>query len=517
MKELQPFTALLLAACIFLTACGGSLTKDHNNAASGSAVSAAAVSGQSITENLIPQKMTAKTPYYEDDENEYEAIFTIKESTSQQYRAEVSVRAEVEDASEIPQLHWELYLDLADEIKEISGATILSHEGTHYIIRGDIPKHSPDDGLDEESAEYKVSFEITVAYHDKPNKPRFCFFSKKLNPLSDKKYDCQLVDLEKKGGSLTGKIRLINRSGKKIPGWELSIDSNFKINSLEGNYTYSKMQYYTEDGKEQLWKHQICSTTGNLDLKAGETKEIPFTGICPAKKPALDESTLYRQYEIDDQDTWYALECKYGGSFGKMDQYLVADTVFGMDVLFVFDEKKEDRYTATAELTNVVPVPYDSSGSKEDDNKGQAIADWEIYLECEDSIESITGAEIVSHEGNVYHIRAEDPDKWIVPFSFTTFQVEVSCPEGIHPLGKTYLARAKVKSKHGSDTIVKEQKFTIDKNSFKKAASTLWFSYCSLYSSWYDADDFGDDYYGEWDRFLERQEWGKKMGRMLEE
>ena len=187
MKQLQPFTSLLLAACMFLTACGGSLTKNHNNTVSESAVSGAAVSGQSITEGVFPKKMTAKTPYYENDE--YEAIFTIKESTSQEYRAEVSVRAEVEDSNEIPQLHWELYLDLADEIKEISGASILSQEGTHYIIRGDIPKHSPNDGLDEESNEFKVSFEITVAYHGKPNKPRFCFFSKKLNPLSDKKYE----------------------------------------------------------------------------------------------------------------------------------------------------------------------------------------------------------------------------------------------------------------------------------------------------------------------------------------
>ncbi len=193
-----------------------------------------------------------------------------------------------------------------------------------------------------------------------------------------------------------------------------------------------------------------------------------------------------------------------------MDEYLVADTVFGMDVLFVFDKKKKDHYTATAELTNVVPFGF--IDSEEEYDIRQSIADWEIYLECEDNIENITGAEIVSHEGNVYHIRAEDPDKWISPFSFTTFQVEVSCPEGIHPLGKTYLTRAKVKNTYSSDTAVKEQKFTMDESSFKKAAGTRWLSYRDLYDPWYDTD--GLDSAEECEGFFERQKWGKKMGRM---
>ncbi len=514
MKKLQPFTALLLTACIFLTACGGSLTKDHNNAASGSAVSAAAVSGQSVTENVIPTKMIVKTPYdYEEDEDKYNAVFTIKESTSQEYRAEVSIRVNLDDIYQIPEFHWELYLDLADEIKEISGATILSHEGTHYIIRGNIPKHSPDDGVDEKWwDEYKLSFEITVAYHGKINEPRFCFFSKQLYSLDDKNFDCQLVDLEKNGDNLIGKIRLTNLSGEKIPGWELEMDTNFKITSLNGSEEgYSSLSYGSfDDDSSESWRQRMCSTTKNLDLNAGETKEIPFTGICHTKKPMVGTVTLYEQYEADKDDTWYALEDKFGGSFGKMDEYLVADTVFGMDVLFVFDEKKKDHYTATAELTNVVPFGF--IDSEEEYDFGQSVADWEIYLECEDNIENITGAEIVSHEGNIYHIKAEDPGKWISPFSFMTFQVEVSCPKGIHPLGKTYLTRAKVQNTYGSDTAVKEQKFTVDKNSFKKAAGTRWLSYRDLYNPWYDTDGLeGDE---EYEGFIERQKWGKKMGRI---
>ncbi len=514
MKQLQLFTALFLAACMFLTACGGSLTNDHDNAASESAVSGASVSGQSVTEGVFPTKMIVKTPYdYEEDENNYEAVFTIKESTSQEYRAEFSLRVNLDDIYEIPEFHWELYLDLADEIKEISGASILSHEGTHYIIRGDIPKHSPDDGRDEEwMDEYKLSFKITAAYHGKINEPRFCFFSKQLYSLDDKNFDCQLVDLEKEGDSLAGKIRLTNRSGEKIPGWELEMDTNFRITSLNGSEEgFSSLAYSSfDDGSSESWRQRMCSTTKNLDLNAGETKEIPFTGICHAKKPMMETFILYEQYEADKDDTWYALEDKFGGSFGKMDEYLLADTVFGMDVFFVFDEKKKDHYTATAELTNVVPFGF--IDSEEEYDIGQSIADWEIYLECEDNIENITGAEIVSHEGNVYHIRAEDPDKWISPFSFTTFQVEVSCPEGIHPLGKTYLTRAKVKNTYGSDTAVKEQKFTMDESSFKKAAGTRWLSYRDFYDPWYDTDGLDDA--EECEGFFERQKWGKKMGRM---
>ncbi len=517
MKPLKPFTALFLTACMFLTACGGNLTKDHNNTASEGAVSGSAVSGQSISESVVPTKMTAKTPYDYGGQNA--AVFTVKESTSQEYRAEVSVRAEAEDTGEIPQFHWELYLDLADEIKEISGATILSHEGTRYIIRGEIPQHSPDDGLDEEWVEFKASFEITVAYQGRINKPKLCFFSKELSPLSGKKYDCQLVDPQTNGETMTGKIRLVNRSGEKIPGWELSLDTNFEITALEDSSTYSEMQYCMDDDHKKAWRQLICSTTGNLDLEAGETKEIAFTGICHGKKPALKEIKLYKQCEANEDETWYALEDEYGGSYGKMDPYLLADTVFGVDVFFVFDKKEKDSYTATAELTNVVPCGYIPSEESEDDNdeefsEGDAIADWEIYLECEDSIESITGAEIISHEGNVYHIRAKDPDKWISPFSFTTFQVKVSCPEGIHPLGKTYLKRAKIKDTYDSDTTVEEKEFTVNETLLKKAAGTRWLSYSELYSPWFDPD--GLDYDEECDGFFERQEWGEKMGRMLE-
>lgn len=515
MKQLRSLTALLLTACMFLTACGGtsSMTNsdasraESESAAAERAVSEIAVSGSAITETTVPAMMEVKTPY------EYNAIFTIKESNSHEYKADVVVRTETEDA-DMPGVHWELYLDMADEIKEISGASIVSHEGTHYIIRGETPHYSSDDGLDEDMIEFKASFGITVAYHDKIQEPRVCFFSKEMVATLHKKFDCSFVDLKKEGDTVTGKIRLANRSGKKIPGWELEVDTNFEITSLDGNYTMWRLEYYTDEDEGARRICRICSEKGNLDLEAGETKEIPFTGVCHEDKPKkTDDFELYRQCEAMDYNTWNVLEYVYGGSYGKMDEYLVADTVFGMDVFFVFDEKKKDRYTATAELTNVIYFGYAGSENEYEDGEERTIADWEIYLECEDTIESITGAEIVSHEGNVYHIRAKDSDEWLYPFSFTTFQVEVSCPEGIHPLGKTYLVRAKVKDSDGTE---KEQEFAMNETAYKKAASVRWMPYYDLYDPWFDTDYFEDDEVGEYEGFMERQEWGKKMGRMSE-
>lgn len=142
----------LLILCLCETACGDS--SDNENRTSSTAISGEAVSENKQSTSIIPTEMTLKTPYYFSD-----AIFTIKESNSQEYRADVSLCAELDDVGDQPGIHWELYLELADEIMEIFGATIVSHEGTHYIIRGDTPKHSPDDGLTEDATELKISFE----------------------------------------------------------------------------------------------------------------------------------------------------------------------------------------------------------------------------------------------------------------------------------------------------------------------------------------------------------------------
>lgn len=340
----------------------------------------------------------------------------------------------------------------------------------------------------------------------------FCFFTKELRSVSGKKYDCQFTSLKKDGKNVTGTIRLSNRSGKKIAGWELSMDTNFQITSLEDEYANYGFEYYTDDDEEDLWSQNICANGENINLGAGETKEISFTGICPADKPKLDKGfTLLQQCDVDDTETWTILENRYGGSYGKMDTYLVADTVFGTDLFFVFDEKTTDGYTATAELTNVIPDPSPDS----EEYLAQSISDWEIYLECEDTIESITGAEIASHEGNVYCIRTTDPTQWIEPYSFTTFQVKVSCPAGIRPLGKTYLKRAKILMGYDSDTTEEEREFSFSKDAdvYQQSAGTKWLSYNELYDPFSDIDDAEDE---EWDGFIERQEWGKKMGRMPE-
>ncbi len=522
MKSFPTFTAMLLTLCLFLTACGGTTrtANQHSPSVSEPAVSGNAVSESAVKENIIPTSLHAKTPYGND------AVFTIKEYDSQKYRAEVSLSAEEEDSGTLPTYHWELYLDMADEITEISGAAILSHEGTRYRIQGTYPRHSDDNGWDDDRFEFKISFEITVSYRGQIHEPNFCFFSKEMKEVSDKKFDCGFLNLKKDGKTVTGKIRLTNHSKEKIPGWELVFDTNFRIKSLDEQYIHDEYECYMDDDKERMWQQTVCANDGNLDLKPGETKIISFTGTCPADKPRIrtkkDDIGLSQQREADDYNTWQPLERNHGGSYTKMEQYLVADTVFGMDVFFVFEEKKTDSYTATAELTNVLAYGSlhsnnDFEEDSEENYEGASIADWEIYLECEDTIESITGARIVSHEGNVYHIRAEDSDQWIAPFSFTTFQVKVSCPEGIHPLGKTYLVRAKVRG-DGLDSYstVTEQNFSIDKSTFPKATGTRWLPYYDLYDPWFETDWFEDEYTGEWEGFEERQKWGKKMGRMLD-
>lgn len=524
MKKSILYITLLLITSLCVTACGGSSGGENQPAPS-------AVSGNAISENKqdkgsIPTKIEIKNPYYD----ESETTFIIKKQNSQEYQAEINLCVDMEDAGEQSKFNWELYLEMVDEIKQISGATIVSHEGTHYIIRGNTQKYSPDSEWDEDEDEdedvdeFSASFEITASCQGQIHEPEFCFLSKELYDISEKEFDCRFKSLKKDGDNLNGIIRVSNRSGEKLTGWEIKMDCNFRLTSLDDKYASYGFEYYMDDDEDRLWCQNICGTDKNFELKAGETKEISFTGFCPADKPKLDgDFRLLQQYDVYEEHTWGILENRYGGRYGKMDTYLVADTVWGTDLLFVFDEKKADGYTATAELTNVVAIAlssYEDWDEDEDDDWDEeekawkSIADWEIYLECEDTIESITGAEIVSHEGNVYCIRAADPQKWLDPYSFTTFQVKVSCPTGIHPLGKTYLKRAKTRLKYDSDAAEQEQEFSFGEDAFENAAGTKWLSYYQLYDPIFDTDYFEDSSIDEAQNFYKRQAWGKKVGRM---
>lgn len=518
MKQFIRRITLLLFTCLCVTACGG--PSAGNNQTTYTAVSGEAVSENNLTENkqdrnAIPQKTSMKTPYQNCD-----AAFIIKESSSREYQAEISLQVNTIDIGQQSQVHWELYMEFADEIKEISGASILSHEGTHYIIRGAPPKHSSDDGRNADDLVFKISFGITASFKEQIHEPKFCFFSKKLEPVSPRKYDCQCTFLKKDGDVVTGTICLTNCSSKKITGWELIFNSNFQITSLKNGYAGYGSEHYTYDEKKDLWTLTIYAKGQDMDLAAGETIKISFVGTCPdGQQPKIDNKfydafELYQTKDVSDTDTWAVMERQYGADYAKMETYLVADTVWGTNLLFVFDEKTPESYTATAELTNI--VPHHSPGSEDEEDLNQSIADWEIYLECEDTIESISGAEIVSHEGNVYCIRTTDPAHWISPYSFTTFQVKVSCPGGIHPLGNTYLKHARIRSGYGSDVTERERTFSFDKDSFQKATGTRWLSYNDLYDPYFETDYFSSDAFnGEWEGFEERQKWGKKMGRML--
>lgn len=532
MKKSILYLTLLLITNLCVTACGGSSVNENPSPSSpavqDSSVSESAISENQQDKNTIPSEIAIKNPYYD----ESEATFIIKNRNSQEYQAEINLCVDHNNAGDQPEINWELYLEMADEIKEISGATIISHEGTHYIIRGKEQKHSPDSESDEYHDEFIVSFNITASYQKQIHEPDFCFFSKELWSIPEKKYDCQFISLKKDGKKLNGIIRLSNRSEKKLTGWELKMDCNFKLTSLDGNYASYGFEYYTDHNEDRLWCQNICGIGKNFDLNAGETKEISFTGLCPADKPKLDDDfLLLQQYDADEEKTWGILERRYGSRYGKMDKYLTADTVWGTDLLFVFDEKREDGYTATAELTNIFPIPLppyedwdedldvDWDNQYDDGMYFKSIADWEIYLECADTIEGITGAEIVSHEGNVYCIRAADPNQWIDPYSFTTFQVKVSCPAGIHPLGKSYLKRAKTRLKYDSDSTEynsaeEEQEFSFDKDDFQYASGPKWLSYYELYDPLFDPDYFESPFIDESKNFHKRQAWGKKMGRM---
>lgn len=501
MAKRKILVSLMLGICLLLTACGGAATEEEDNAAgvvTGSAVSGAAVSDATdiaVPLEELPYKWMAKG-YLMD------VTFRIKERTPEGYRGEVVIEDFMWDEIDYP--NWEICLELEDEVLELSGAEIVSREGKLYTIRG------TGDNRDCFEEDEKLQFGITVRCPGGAHEPGLCYWKRENADVSEKNYKFEVLELAAEGTEVHGKLRFTNCSEESFNHWLVRTGFNFKIDSMSGARIFYEDGYEDEDGA--IWDYSFCGEGENLSLGKGESIEVSFTGKCKKGKPEMIGSVNVESGE-DTKIDWGTIESKYGAKYGKIEKYLVADDVNGVDLFFVFDEKGKDSYTATAELTNVLE---DFDISSQDDEVMLEISDWEICLECEDTIEEIEGAEITAHEGNVYHIRAEDKNKWIPCYGMETFQVKVSCQGQIHHLGKVYLEKTRYRGE-GISSEDKQQELNINEKDLAEAAGPRWLTYQALYEEGgvrkfiYDSEDFETS--EEYEAYEERVKWGKKMGR----
>ncbi len=493
----------IICCCFFLTACGnGAEEAAERAAARGSggnatgAVTSAAVSGASVSPVEIPDRWKAKG-YLVD------VTFRIKERTKQGYRA--TVQAGYGDSGgEDDYPNWELCLEMEDEITDIVGAEIESREGNLYTIRGTGENRDFYEGEDD------IRFDVEVACPNGAHEPGICYWKSELHDVSEKDYKAEPLELERQGTVVSGKLRLINRSGESIDHWSFRISSNFQIKSVNGARICYEDGWEDEDG--ELWDYCFCGEGEDLSLEKGASVEISVTGECKKGKPSWDMGIVTAGK--DTKINWGDIEQDYGAQYGKIDKYLVADSAKGVDLFLVFDRKENDGYTATAELTNILSEGDVRAGG--DLETMLEISDWEICLECEDTIREIEGAEIVSREGNKYYIRAADRDKWISGFGMETFQVNVSCQGQIHHLGNVYLTKVRYRGEEISSG-KKQQELDIQEKDFSRASGPAWLTYQDLYEEGgprkliYDADDF--ETAQEYEAYKERVKWGKEMGR----
>lgn len=506
MDRRKILVSIIICTCMALTACGGSATEGDNETVggvSGSAVSGTAVSDASdvtVPPEKVPDKWKARGYLMN-------AAFRIKERTPEGYRGEVVISDP--DVYETDYPNWEICLELEDEIVETSGAEIVSREGELYTIRG------TGDNRDCFEDTEKLRFEITVRCPGGAHEPGLCYWKRKNADVPDKNYKFEVLELEAEKKEVHGKLRFTNCSEESFDHWIVRTGSNFKIESVSGARIFYEDGYEDyEDEEGEIWDYSLCGEGENLSLAKGESIEISFMGKCKKGKPEIGGAVIVESGQ-DTQINWGVIENNYGAKYGKIEKYLVADSVNSVDLFFVFDEKGEDSYTATAELTNLLDE-YEFSPEKYEDSElteWLEISDWEICLECEDTIEEIEGAEITAHEGNVYHIRAADKDKWIPCCGMETFQVKVSCQEQIHHLGKVYLAKARYRGE-GISSEDKQKELDIDEKDLAEATGVQWLGYQDFYEEdgvVYDSDDF--DTLEEYTAYEERVKWGKKMGR----
>ena len=504
---------VIICCCVLLTACSDGREEAADRAADGvsgstvtgvvtsAAVSGTSVSGTSVSDTSVSlEKIPMEMSVSGQEDEETWVTFYVKERTEEGYRARVRV-----EGWEAAYPDWELCLGLEDEITEIKGAEIVSREGNLYTIQGTLTETIFGDADDEA---YLIWFDIAVACPDGAHEPGICYWKREFEscPLPDKAYRVEELKRETKGREVRLKLRLTNCSGKRMDRWTLGFITTFDIKSISGaEICY---QYEWEDGE-----YYLCGEKGNRSLEKGESVEITMTGKCYKGESAwysADEVETAKETEVDWGRCGQACRAKYG----KADKYLVADSARGVDLFFVFDKKRKDSYTATVEMTNILrerdvdPQRERKTGS--DEKTMLEIADWEICLECEDTIEEIEGAEIVSHEGNNYYIRAVDKDKWISKFGMETFQVNVSYHGKIHQLGKAYLTKVRYRGENISSG-EKQQELVMPENA-SYTSGLLWFTYKQMYGTYrYDSDYF--DSAREYEAYKERVKWGKKMGR----
>lgn len=572
MSKRKRIFSLIICICVLLTACSEATTEADNNAAAGisgsaiseSVVSGSAISGSAVSGSAVSGEMTVSgisvsdtisaTVRPEGLPDEWMAkgymmdvTFRIKERTANGYRATVEID---EFSSHIPGSNWEICLELEDEIIGLSGAEVVSHKGILYTIRG--TGKNRDMGIYDDRC--RIRFDIAVRCPEGAHEPGICYLTRDDVGVSEKNYKFEVLELQEDGTEVHGTMRFTNCSKKSLEYWEIEIGANFQMKLQDGARIYDEDVHRVErkeelgdadvyDGEyywaafyndfrggEKIWVYDICGEGEKCSLRKGESVDIPFTGKRVGGKPKVSpEKDVSAGKDTDIH--WAGIERKYGAKYGKIDKYLVADAVNGIDLFFVFDEKGKDSYTATAELTNILqksdifPEAIDDTRTIDDDweeieaERKYEIADWEICLECEDTIEEIEGAEIIAHEGNVYLIRAADKNRWLRRYGLETFRVKVSCEGGIHPLGKVYLVRAQCRGK-GISSEDMQKELEINEEDLADATGPRWYTYPDLYGDWknayYNSENNLVGYFlsqEEEDAFYRRRKWGIKMGR----
>lgn len=536
MSKRKRIFSLIICIFVLLTACSEATTEADNNAAAG-------VSGETTSSGVVvrPEELPDRWGIrgYRMD-----AAFMIRERSTEGYRATVKIcdYGNMGDADKI-------CLELEDEITNITGAKIVSRKGKEYMIQGT--------GDNEKYYGQTIRFDIDVRCPGGAHEPGMCYFYAEIGEVPEKNYKFEVSELVEEGTEVRGTLKFTNCCEESFENWRLEFGSNFPINSLNGARIYNEFDYETEglddfwdedeedeeeddeyddwrsyegiffsgafwewvfDPEQNIWCYDICGEGQKCSLQKGESIEISFTGKRAEWKPKVSGAKeVYADKE--EQINWGIIEKSYGAKYGKIEKYLVADSVAGgVDLFFVFDEKKNDSYTATAELTNILKESDACPEEKADSKERLEIADWEICLECEDTIEEIEGAEIIAHEGNVYRIRATDKNKWIPRYGLETFQVKVSCEGEIHHLGKVYLAKARYRGKEISSRDTQKELNMLERAS-AKSFGARWRTYQDLYEEGkityydpkYDPEKFRTK--EEEDAFYKRRKWGKKMGR----
>lgn len=228
-----------------------------------------------------PKAEAEDEDFYDDDEGDDDTIrltTAIKKKWENHYTAEVTIKnltdASIDD--------WTIGFQCKDEIEKISKAKIIGYQKNYYYVQSL-------DGRQDIKANGKVTFEITVKYKGTINEinSEFCADDCEINKDN---YSATYVEHPIWKDSVSGEIKIHNKSNKKIKDWRLLFTGN--VNNWKMTNAVIVCRYLNDKNETT---YIVKGTEENKDIGSNKECSVYFTAQTDETAITVNPRKLYKK------------------------------------------------------------------------------------------------------------------------------------------------------------------------------------------------------------------------------